>query len=1002
MAAQAQATRFHCLYCLKDFSLQHTLIRHINSLHKAQATNEELRTIGLCRHICGQVTTHDGQTKHRNICPFQDVANDAIVQPINEPLQEQLLVEPNNHINNNNIGDNDIVQPPIHQFVCGTNLLDYGAIPRGTLDLFVALNTQPTPSLIHRHLACKIEVTAAVDRICMAYLAHPSEVLLFRLLAVPKLGIHPNISQTRLRLGRIANFDIPIDTFTDMYIADARRVIPIDINEVNPDDTGVSQLDVKRINRSLSTGRLRKSAQLLRRNSSVAFPTEDVINEMREKHPQGPEQPFVAQGPPPPRLIEETIHTLDTIVRALGETSPGISGWTPEIVQLCYGRPEENKPLRRFLFALAKQILNGTAPGQAMLCCSRLTALRQSPTKLRPIACGELFYRIIAKFILKTLTQPTALLPCQLGVGSPTGTDPIIELMYQAFHDDSQSHFAYSIDLVNAFNSMSRTTIAQTTRQYAPGLYKLARWVYNASSPLVLSNGQILKSSQGVRQGDPLGPLLFSIGLRPQLEHLRNQLPGSTIVTYLDDIFILSQDANLLDTIIETFPAEHPSGLVLNPQKTQRYNLRNLEAEAITGMPVLGSMIGSTQARQQFLDVKINKTICHLQRLRKLPAHAALILLRQCIAPEISHFLRSLDCTDLLPTLARFDAEIHSLVNHLRQINPEMEYDPIAQRITNLPLSRGGLGLFNAEELQPIIRPAAQHAAQYQLLLMNIPLPLPPPAPNELDGPPPSQKQILHAYFDNIVTALLEQLSEKDRLMLIDNSSKIGTAWMHALPISPQLTLTSLEIAAALNERLLGKGIQLPAICRGCTLPMDIIHPQLCRTIPLNGTDRHNDIISTIATSLKRTNWTNVEPTLPNQQHIRRADLRIGNAAVGAALHPTYGHVDIKVKCIFAQDTLLARQNIVRTEEQSLTTHCHNQVLAALQVAYNDAQAAYVALQLQPPVVPVVISSGGTLHPTALKFLKDLLPDQDQRRKLRQLIAISLVRARARVFHWNH
>jgi hypothetical protein len=73
------------------------------------------------------------------------------------------------------------------------------------------------------------------------------------------------------------------------------------------------------------------------------------------------------------------------------------------------------------LHTLTGLIVTGSAPGQAILCASRLTPLRKSDGGLRPIAVGDMIYGLVTKAIIRHSNRRDFLLPYQFGVGSRGG-----------------------------------------------------------------------------------------------------------------------------------------------------------------------------------------------------------------------------------------------------------------------------------------------------------------------------------------------------------------------------------------------------------------------------------------------------------------------------------------------------------------------------------------------------------------------------------------------------
>lgn len=103
------------------------------------------------------------------------------------------------------------------------------------------------------------------------------------------------------------------------------------------------------------------------------------------------------------------------------EKAPGLSGWTKPLLDLV----TRESPIIYFLRLLADMIRQGTAPGADLLCASRLIGLEKQDKGVRPIAIGDMLYRVAMKAILISSYRPGMLLPNQLGVNSPEGSNQL-------------------------------------------------------------------------------------------------------------------------------------------------------------------------------------------------------------------------------------------------------------------------------------------------------------------------------------------------------------------------------------------------------------------------------------------------------------------------------------------------------------------------------------------------------------------------------------------------
>ena len=157
----------------------------------------------------------------------------------------------------------------------------------------------------------------------------------------------------------------------------------------------------------------------------------------------------------------------------------------------------------------------------------------------------------------------TLLSPRQLGYGVSQGAEAAIYAARFYLRNIGSSKVLLKLDFRNAFNSIRRDKTLEAVQRLAPSIYPFVHSVYSSPSSLFWRD-KIIQSSEGVQQGDPLGPLLFCL----TIHHVCSQLKSELCIFYL----VYALGGVLSDVLhgIEVIKKEAEIvGLELNPQKSE-------------------------------------------------------------------------------------------------------------------------------------------------------------------------------------------------------------------------------------------------------------------------------------------------------------------------------------------------------------------------------------------------------------------------------------------------
>ena len=302
-----------------------------------------------------------------------------------------------------------------------------------------------------------------------------------------------------------------------------------------------------------------------------------------------------------------------------------------------------------------------------------------------------------------------------MGVAVPNGLEKAVHTAraWCRRHTGSTTKVFLKLDFSNAFNSVSRTTVLQEVRDHFPQLARWTTWCYGQPTRLQFG-ARTLESCCGVQQGDPLGPLLFSIALHKVAGSLRRQ-PLDLALFYLDD-GALAGDIDNVAAVLQQLQQDCLTiGLRLNLDKSElvatgpvseaalraRFppsllNNAGGAGRVVHSFEFLGAAIGEDTFIRDHTADRAAKAGNLLDELAELPdAQVGLRLLRACGGyARLVHSMRCNPPQSQGLALDMFDGMVRRCFGDLTGIHPTTQQWSQAAR----GLSHAGLGLRSCEK----------------------------------------------------------------------------------------------------------------------------------------------------------------------------------------------------------------------------------------------------------------------------------------------------------------
>lgn len=202
------------------------------------------------------------------------------------------------------------------------------------------------------------------------------------------------------------------------------------------------------------------------------------------------------------------------------------------------------------------------------------TGDRKDPANYRPITVSSAILRLLHRILAKRIKANIRNNITQRGFNSIDVTMAnclILDCFIQTKKAENKNMAVVSMDIKKAFDTISHSSIEKALRKHGIDentVEYIMNNLHEAKTTIKVGQDYTpeITTSRGVRQGDPLSPVLFNMVINELLTQFSRS--GIKAMAFADDLILLADDPLLMQPIIDhTVEFMETKGMEVNPTK---------------------------------------------------------------------------------------------------------------------------------------------------------------------------------------------------------------------------------------------------------------------------------------------------------------------------------------------------------------------------------------------------------------------------------------------------